>query len=272
MIILKTRGGLCNRMRAISSAFFLAKKTQQRLLVEWSITSELNCSFFELFSKTADFTVERRITQNWNYRRNKVLTILGLQRRQVVANEEIYSKRKDGWVQTDFVNYFQEILQRKTLIIETDWNFYPSARDNFSMFKPTSELEKEIEMITHNFEDNFFGVHIRRGDHQVAIEESPDELFFAAIQEQMIVDPSAKFFLSTDSLATQRLLVSRFPDACLTYSIEKKRESSVGVKQALVDLYCLASTSRVIGSYWSSFSETASEINHIPLQIIKRTL
>ena len=44
-------------------------------------------------------------------------------------------------------------------------------------------------------------------------------------------------------------------------------QEAFSIDEAVVDLFCLAHTRRVIGSYWSSFSDMAAEISGIPLEI-----
>jgi hypothetical protein len=47
------------------------------------------------------------------------------------------------------------------------------------------------------------------------------------------------------------------------------RKSVGGIQDAAIDLWILSRTQKILGSYRSSFSETASEIRGIPLKIIK---
>jgi hypothetical protein len=270
MLILRTKGGLCNRMRAISSAFFLSREAHRRLLVEWSPNDELNCPFYALFEHHDRFIVERRLSDNAGYFFHSVLTRARLLQKVTVTNEAIYAKREEGWKQEDFRKYFLGLLKTGTLVIETDWNFYPSSPDNFSMLKPVEELQGKIESVTRHFPHDVIGVHIRRADHQTAIEESPLELFELSIQNEKTRNPSFRFFLSTDSLPIQQRLAAKWGTDCITFSRDKSRSNEAGVKEALVDLYCLAATKKILGSYWSSFSETAAALHNTPLQIIRR--
>jgi hypothetical protein len=50
------------------------------------------------------------------------------------------------------------------------------------------------------------------------------------------------------------------------------RNLQKGIQDAVVDMYCLAGCQKIIGSYFSSFSEVAAQINGIELnQIYQET-
>ena len=42
-----------------------------------------------------------------------------------------------------------------------------------------------------------------------------------------------------------------------------KRDSVDGMHDALLDLYCLSATDKLIGSYWSSFTDIAADMGKI---------
>ena len=109
------------------------------------------------------------------------------------------------------------------------------------------------------------GVHIRRGDHNLAQERSPTAAF---IERMAAEDAAVRFFLATDSPAEEHALSIHFPNRIITASKAFGRDSTAGMRGAVVDLYALARTSRLLGSYWSSFSETAAEIGGITLEVI----
>ena len=58
MLIVVPEGGLCNRMRVISSSYVLAKKLNTRLKVIWMCSPDINCRMDDLFDLTGlDFDV-----------------------------------------------------------------------------------------------------------------------------------------------------------------------------------------------------------------------
>jgi hypothetical protein len=57
MITLVPIGGLCNKMRAIASAYALACKLQVQLKVIWINNADLGANFADLFKPSAYFKV-----------------------------------------------------------------------------------------------------------------------------------------------------------------------------------------------------------------------
>jgi len=61
----------------------------------------------------------------------------------------------------------------------------------------------------------------------------------------------------------------RFPGRVVVLEKDHSRENASGMEAAMIDLYLLARTRKVLGSYSSSFSQIASEIGGIPLDVIE---
>lgn len=268
MITLKTRGGLCNRMRAITSAYNLSKESGHKLKVKWDMDDDLNSSFFDLFKPMPEVKFE--ISQMPNLlQKGRNLIAKALNNTVQIPNETIHFKIKQGWTQLDFRTYFLKILELKSVEIEADWNFYPSMNKEYSIFLPVKELNEKIISETSKFNPDCVGIHIRRGDHEIASKESKLELFVSAMKHEQDLNPSTNFFLATDSMEVQNELISEFGNKIITYSKLKNRNTPQGISEALVDLYCLSATKKIFGSYWSSYSETASAIGNIPLVVMR---
>jgi hypothetical protein len=266
MIHLKTRGGLCNRMRTIVSSVELARRCQEKLFFSWNLNNELNCSFQKLFQPIQDVSINSTV----EYRKIWLFDLLGIRKNTSVCNDEIYKKRAEGWQDQDFEQFFRRILLKSNLTLETDWNFFGTTSESYNLFKPVKQLQDQIDNVTSNFSEGIVGVHIRRTDHAIAIVESPLTLFIDALKKEVEYNSRVTFFLATDCFDTQRLMQQTFGERMIVNSKVKNRDSVDGVREAVVDLYCLAGTSKIIGSYWSSFSETASQLSNIPLTILKK--
>jgi hypothetical protein len=114
------------------------------------------------------------------------------------------------------------------------------------------------------------GVHIRRGDNVDSIQYSPLERFVERMKEEIDRNNSVKFFVSTDDYKVEVYLRNLFQHRIITHKKKSfSRNSSLGIQDALIDLYCLANCSKLIGSYYSSFTETAWQINGISHVTIK---
>ena len=159
---------------------------------------------------------------------------------------------------------------KKHFLIDSYSDFYEPAYGNYYyLFKPIVELQEKIANQLKEFVGPVIGVHIRRTDNLNSIERSQDELFFNCMHKKLKKNSSTLFFLSSDDLKTQELFKKEFGDNLITrFNKELNRNDKNGIRDALVDLYVLAGTKEMIGSYGSSFSRTASLINGIPLTII----
>ena len=66
----------------------------------------------------------------------------------------------------------------------------------------------------------------------------------------------------------KKRLTAIFTDRIITSPYKADRDSVQGMKNALVELYILAATRKIMGSAKSSFSLIASKIGHNPLELV----
>lgn len=119
--------------------------------------------------------------------------------------------------------------------------------------------------MTSGFGPSCVGIHIRRTDNRPAIGKSSTECFIECMKKELDSDPDTRFYLATDDLEEERIIRAAFPGRIL--SNEKRclrRDSAEGIQDALLDLYCLANTRKIIGSYFSSFTDIAADMRKIP--------
>ncbi|OYP56737.1 hypothetical protein CG709_01140 [Lachnotalea glycerini] len=258
MIIIQPSGGLCNRIRVINSAYELAKKRNDNLTVLWLNNAELNCPFESLFQSVSEIKIIN-IYSNLNLRK----LFLQFSANQRFDNAMIEANKKNGVLNENFYTSL-----KKNVFISTWEHFYPSS--DYHFFQPANEIQARIDTITKDLGNNSVGVHIRRTDHAWAIESSKTNGFVTAIEQELAVNPDAKFFVATDDITEENMLRERFP--AQIFSNQNKtlsRNSIAGMHDALIDLMCLASTTKIFGSYFSSFTDIAADINHIEKIVIK---
>jgi hypothetical protein len=78
-------------------------------------------------------------------------------------------------------------------------------------------------------------------------------------------------FLATDSPDEEKRLREIFAYRIITHPKRSvDRQNPQAIKDALIDLFCLSKCKKIIGSYWSSFTETACELNNIERVIIRK--
>lgn len=273
MIILEPLGGLANRMRVIASGIWLKRQLDTELLVIWKENYELNCSFNDLFEpipdiqlvpKSQKFQFLKPTNQPSRLQRLKAKcfnTLLGV---GYFIDDNDFSAR----IWPEKLDILTTAKKHKTIYIQTCQEFGDNI-NAFQLFKPISKLLLAISKVTVYFNSHVIGVHIRRTDNHQSIKHSPVNLFISAMQTAVEFKPDTIFFISSDDSETKKQLKDIFGDKVFTLDVSVNRQSVEGMQNAVVDLYCLAATKQLFGSYWSSFSEIAARINNIPLQMVK---
>lgn len=261
MIIIQPVGGLCNRLRAIASAMSLATYLNQELRVSWHINSDVNTSFSNFFSMNQDSLAN----SNDNLEPIKFDFIITDGTLKEILSTGYFEVNQEISMQ-----YFNKhLLLNRNIFISSCRKFFPYPNTIWPFFTPTRKIEDAVESWLTQHQSQTIGIHIRRTDNTAAIQHSPLHLFIREIEALLKTDSNTTFFLATDSPEVQKELISLFGTAVIkTYSETKNRLTTTGLQQALVDLFLLSKTRCIIGSYYSTFSLTASEIGNIPLKVL----
>jgi len=259
-----TTGGLCNRMRSISSAISLAKDINKKLTVVWFKDFECNCSFFDLFEPIENVTILEHDANNIFHSVYKHRTFFQIHFAtlydRALTIEDIRELNSTRYNYLEMVNY--------SSILACTGGVFHVFPPQFTNFKPILICQEKIESMVQEFNNNTIGVHIRRTDHKKAIEKSPTPLFVKAMQDELTKNPSTLFFLATDDPNEEDFIRLTFPGKILTFPKRSlSRNKAESIQDALVDLMCLARTKKIIGSYYSSFSKTAEQLGKIPLHV-----
>lgn len=225
-------GGLCNRLRAMLSV----AESGRDVDVLWHANSECAARWEELFEPVPFTGLHikpcplRHRPGLWRLRLNKYLHLA-----------QVYSG-------LPLREYDTALVQRIT---------------------PLPSLMQRIDALCQGFTPHTIGLHIRRTDNQQSIAVSTDEAFRRRIDTLIAADPEATFFLATDDDDLRRELVRAYAPRITCQDIPAERHTLQGMQAAVVDLWTLARTGRIIGSHWSSFSSTAAEIGGIPFEVCK---
>ena len=141
--------------------------------------------------------------------------------------------------------------------------------DSYAKFKPEKDIEKTIKKTTKKFTTTY-GLHIRQSDHETSKKISTVDKFVKLIDQILEDEKETTFFLSTDNPLVKSKLIKNYGDKIIFNEISSyDRNSPKAIKDALLDLFCLASTRTVYGSHHSSFSQVAAEIGKIPEITVK---
>ncbi len=160
---------------------------------------------------------------------------------------------------------FRSLGNRRHNDISSFGLFYRGSAGFYS-FQPCAHLREQIDSVASQFGPNTVGLHLRRADHAEAIERSRTERFEAEAQSIVDADPDATLFVASDNSGEVDRLAERFPGKVLTNRPPSFDRSSLsGMEGAVVDLFCLSRTKRVLGSSGSTFSEAAGLLGGIPV-------
>ena len=273
MIYLQPHSGLANRIRVIISGLVFADIVDQELLLIWRKDNSLYCDFTDIFQIN-----NKIVIRNYDWR----IEILNC-----IKNKRFIKPFFNKILSVDFSLFdkdFKEFVW-STGSNNIDFNKLPIKVKNYYFFtchefyfdeaylkylRPIVSIQKKIDSNIVKFTDKTIGVHIRRTDHAIAINESPLESFIGIMRNDLSKDKDTTFYLATDDKEVEIILMELFPNKILTYEKEFSKTNMKGVQDAMVDLYSLSATCKIYGSYFSSFSDIASRIGDIPLEVIKK--
>lgn len=266
-------GGLANRMRAIASAVSLAEEINNNLRIIWFRDWAMKAKFNKLFEKIELSLIDLKeatyldlLINDRPRRRNLYFPYLP---QTFLYNNRIYEDSVAKACENDFD--LRKWAKDKNVYISS---FYQFVNYNKTLIKkifvPKYEIREQIESYNKLFNQNTIGVHIRRTDNNASIKNSPIELFIEIIDLNIKENDETNIFLATDSIEVKDLLLKRYGSRIITSSNNFKRDSFDGVRDGVIDMFTLANTKKIYGSFGSSFSELASQINNVPLEIVHK--
>jgi hypothetical protein len=238
----------------------------RNLRVVWDRNRDLNCRFSSLFRDGPGVSeiIDRKRTKI-SYRIGewilpRLTGFVGSNDKRVVTQRDIAHLLDDGdWLTSDRFGKCGDI------VVFSSSRFLP-ASGWLASLRPVESIERRLAGL--GLDDNTVGIHIRRGDNSQSAERSPLEAFLRRTEGEIARNRHVRFFLATDDPASERALVESYGSRVFSYAKrELSRSSPIGIEDALVDLIGLSRCRYIVGSYWSSFSEVASQIGRIPLEI-----
>jgi len=266
MITFVPVGGLANRMRAIHSVLSLAESDEVRIY--WFKDKGLNCCFQQLFQPIPLSNIQIKEANLWD----KLL--LDRPRRKNFHFPRLYQAiRFDACLyehQTpkNDTDYKQWKQVHDPIYMASYNQFYPPTKNLKDLFIPIEPIQNKIEDVCATYTMQTIGIHIRRGDHDIAIRKSPLELFIVGMEKEIEKEPLTNFYLATDSETEKTMLIKRFGSRIITSPNAATRNTAEGIQEAVVDLYALSRTHKILGSFYSSFSEIAAQLGSCRLQIL----
>ena len=270
-ITLVPYAGLCNRLNVIISALaYQQNHPDVQLTVKWHRWFHCNCRFKDLFKPIDLIAPPPHIKEISEFNLKDVpghkLNLYFPDRLRHLFYDVVFMPFNSP-------SEFEKMLSAKSMdrkrlsvyIYKENCFCLDKWVGNYGdVFKPQEELQKRIDDVTSDWDGHVIGLHVRRTDNKLAIQKSPNERYFQIIETEISEDPLVRFYLATDSEEVKQQLKDKYGERIITIPLCLKRSSLQGMKDAVVDLFCLASTSKIYGSSASTYSLLAGKIKGIP--------
>lgn len=263
------RAGLCNRLNAIICSLAIMRDSKFPIKIYWEKTKDCYANFGDLFQqlewKYNGLSVEVEDLQHF-YLKPAVRTNLYL---------PYYLRKLKGFreINNGESHTFDQILSE-----HTNKKLYVTSYNRFclhnaiempliNIFRPIDDIKNTIDSVVNTFSDKTIGIHIRRTDNTAAIALSPMDKFRKKIEFEIECDSNVNFYLASDSESDKAYLKSLYGKRIITHDWQLSRRTLQGMKDAVSELYCLASTTKILGSSMSTYSLLASQMRGITLDL-----
>ena len=265
-------GGLGNRMRAAAAAAALSQQLTGDVVALWTLQWGMECRFDDLFCPCCmeRFELRDATTAECFFAARPRPRNLHLSRllHKLCYDSAIYSDQVRTLCNQDFD--FAAWARGRHVLLWTWLDFVPWDTVSLTdLFRPKLDIIAAIDERCAAFTKNTIGVHIRRTDHVQSITESPIELFFDALDNEVSRHDDTSIYLATDDEATKVAISQRYGKRVLTSPRAATRDTVSGIQDALVEMAALSRTAKVYGSAGSTFSEMATRWGNIPLIVLK---
>jgi hypothetical protein len=277
-ILVEPAGGLGNRLRVIASALIAAEEQQRGVLLNWKRTPEINCDYADLFAATPLFKVASPRMTRLVERLHKTAGIPSAALHLPVASrggKNVFTVNTANMPDLRFRIQSSDLTDYPVIHFEdVFWDFMLTGMSPDVYANKVKLILKQIvpvEKISRRLFDipsPRIGVHIRHRTAPDSLRISSLERFIEAMASCLEKQPATTFFLAADLPATERELRDRFGDKIVVSPKASYGKDQTGMYDAVVDLLMLSRCDRILGSYWSSFSDYAALIGGIDLEVI----
>lgn len=255
--------GLGNRMRVIASVYNYAIKNSCELTIYWNKEKGLNASFYKLFKPVKGLNVKD--SSLCDFFVNNYPCVFNLFFPKII---DIVFRRESFY--SIGINKLDEIAESNSVLNVSTYSQQGELYPLSELFIPTDDIMEKINKIKSRFGKTTVGCHIRRTDNKQAQQCSTVEMFVIRFDKLFETEPEAKIFLCTDDIVVKNEIIEKYgKERVITYDSTLNRHSFEGIRDAVVELYALASTDKIWGSFYSSYTEMASALFGTELEIIK---
>ena len=238
--------GLANRIRALISGICMAEDLGTTLVVHWyPFNPACVCRIESIF--------DMRTFPSF-----------------VSFSDEPLNLARECLSAADMIKFIELYKKKSVIQIKSYGRFHTTDPGRWIRYlramKPSREISLQLEERLADIDfSKVIGVHIRRGDNEKAIQQSPFQGF-----KKYLESSESPFLLVTDDNAIKQILSSMFSGRCFTAARLLSRESEDGMKEAAIDFFALARCPTILGSACSSFSEIAALYGNSKLSLVTR--
>lgn len=260
-VVIDARYGLGNRMRTVASGMAVAAASNRPLLVVWVPDAHANCSIHRLFAGPLPFAVlESELPMAWLPRDR-------FQAYNYMPGEAGSVKRE--WVRLDHRRHLFVRSAYRVAHERGDWAY---TMRKMRQLRPRASVRQRLVA-----DSSMIGLHVRGvvdaisdygANGSAALAEWRERSTWPRFVDRMRAEPPDRsFYLAADSPAAYEGLKAAFPGR-IRHAERSERctrpgarcdldRGCEGMEAALVDVLNLARTQRILGSFYSSFSEVA---------------
>ena len=275
-------GGLGNRLRCITTSLVVAQELGFDLDVFWSRHEVCGYThFLDLFEDCSIAFVASRP-------RTPVVATTPLRPRPWFR----FRSERRTCLETSGIDgtLYLAHLPQKSFCLKTWHNMKPDTLSDAAFLKrkgaflsslhPVREIQSRIDALVEHFSAGTVGVHVRSTDSNFRWRDSawPDlDLYFAEMRRCLEEQEEATFFVCADDESVVDAFHSRFGKKVRSSNEllglrDVNRRSKEGQLAAVVDLFCLAKTRKIIGTRCSTFSYEAAALGGLPIVEISGVL
>jgi hypothetical protein len=277
-LIVRPLGGLANRMRVIETATAFATNHSAEIIILWEKNNILNAYYEQCFEPLPNVKIINIDCSGNNlfFRlKRKIINRLFLWIGKFIFDIRLYDSTIRNFLNDDRTpkpeeTFFTRVAGANNKVyFETCYEFVSVSQSSPII------IQKSIREQAINFLEpygEFIGIHIRRTDSIEAIENSPTELFIERMDALIRQSATVKFYISTDSEEVFTNLKKIYTEKVFSGTYKRTRRTTDGIIFALIDLYCLSRSKRILGSFYSSFSQMAAKMGNVPLEIVAKNI
>lgn len=282
-LIVEPGGGLGNRILMLISAFNLARDCGiEDITVLWRNNNECGCEFEDVFEslplpckvKGIHFGKESYKNLLKHGRVFSALRKFFHQKfydlfRKIVSKIQVPTKEglnsPENW---EGLKKWVLDSKSKKVYIEAYYSFYGDV--SCEGFKFNKDIEAKLSAFKEA-NGKYDAMHIRRTDNEIAIKNSPTELFYQKASEIVTADSGRKIYVATDDLDILNDMKEKWPENII-FSPSKaiSRRSTEGIQFALYEMLILAGAETIYASYGSTFSQIANLIGGNEMVVVKK--